>query len=102
MRRHEENARELAEFLEQEEEIADVLYPGKGGIKLSTPPRLSAKQIVFSAFKNGLTHSSFCSRKDNIRIANGVCNRLLRFSVGIEHAEDLKRDVKQALQSRDM
>jgi hypothetical protein len=32
------------------------------------------------------------------RDANGVCNRLLRFSVGIEHAEDLKRDVKQALQ----
>ncbi|MEC2424033.1 PLP-dependent transferase, partial [Bacillus velezensis] len=35
---------------------------------------------------------------EDIRIANGVCNRLLRFSVGIEHAEDLKRDVKQALQ----
>ncbi|WP_426381872.1 PLP-dependent transferase [Bacillus velezensis] len=32
MRRHEENALELAEFLEQEEEIADVLYPGKGGM----------------------------------------------------------------------
>jgi hypothetical protein len=31
---------------------------------------------------------------EDIRIANGVCNRLLRFSVGIEHAEDLKRDVK--------
>lgn len=35
MRRHEENARELAEFLEQEEEIADVLYPEKAGCCLS-------------------------------------------------------------------
>lgn len=34
---------------------------------------------------------------EEIRIANGVCNRLLRFSVGIEHAEDLKEDLKQAL-----
>ena len=34
---------------------------------------------------------------EEIRIANGVCNRLLRFSVGIEHVEDLIADLSQAL-----
>lgn len=35
---------------------------------------------------------------EDIRIANGVCNRLLRFSVGIEHADDLIADLTQAFQ----
>ncbi|MCY7800314.1 PLP-dependent transferase, partial [Bacillus haynesii] len=35
---------------------------------------------------------------EDIRIANGVCNRLLRFSVGIEHVSDLKQDLKAALE----
>ncbi|TKJ07708.1 methionine biosynthesis PLP-dependent protein, partial [Bacillus cereus] len=29
--------------------------------------------------------------------ANGVCNRLLRFSVGIENSNDLIQDLKQAI-----
>ena len=33
---------------------------------------------------------------EEIRVANGVCNRLLRFSVGIEHHEDLIDDLEQA------
>lgn len=36
---------------------------------------------------------------EEIRIANGVCNRLLRFSVGIEHVEDLIADLSQALEN---
>lgn len=35
---------------------------------------------------------------EEIRAANGVCNRLLRFSVGIEHAGDLERDLVQAFE----
>lgn len=31
------------------------------------------------------------------RIKRGICDRLLRFSVGVEQAEDLKADLKQAL-----
>jgi cystathionine gamma-synthase len=34
---------------------------------------------------------------EDIRTGYGVCNRLLRFSVGIEHIEDLIEDVQQAL-----
>ena len=33
---------------------------------------------------------------EEIRIANGVCNRLLRFSVGVEHAEDIIEDLVQS------
>jgi cystathionine gamma-synthase len=33
---------------------------------------------------------------EEVRIANGVDNRLLRFSVGIERSEDLIEDLKQA------
>jgi cystathionine gamma-synthase len=33
---------------------------------------------------------------EEVRLANGVCNRLLRFSVGIERAEDLVADLDQA------
>lgn len=32
-----------------------------------------------------------------VRIARGVCNRLLRFSVGIENGDDLIQDLKQAI-----
>ncbi len=31
------------------------------------------------------------------REKRGICERLLRFSVGIEHIEDLKEDLDQAL-----
>ena len=31
------------------------------------------------------------------RIARGICNRLLRFSVGLEDVEDIKADLAQAL-----
>ena len=30
-----------------------------------------------------------------VRIARGVCDRLLRFSVGVEEAEDIIADLKQ-------
>ena len=32
------------------------------------------------------------------RIARGITNNLLRFSVGLEHIEDLKADLRQAFE----
>jgi cystathionine gamma-synthase len=32
------------------------------------------------------------------RIARGITNNLLRFSVGLEHVEDLKADLRQAFE----
>ncbi|KDE32445.1 cystathionine gamma-synthase [Bacillus altitudinis 41KF2b] len=112
MRQHEANAKELADFLKQQPEIQDVLYPGKGGM-LSfrvakedwvNPFLKKLKTICFAESLGGvesfITYPATQTHMDipeEIRIANGVCNKLLRFSVGIEHVEDLKADLKQAL-----
>ncbi|MEH6924207.1 methionine biosynthesis PLP-dependent protein [Bacillus altitudinis] len=112
MRQHEANAKELADFLKQQPEIQDVLYPGKGGM-LSfrvakedwvNPFLKQLKTICFAESLGGvesfITYPATQTHMDipeEIRITNGVCNKLLRFSVGIEHVEDLKADLKQAL-----
>ncbi|TKI24752.1 methionine biosynthesis PLP-dependent protein [Bacillus pumilus] len=112
MRQHEANAKELAQFLKKQPEIQDVLYPGKGGM-LSfrvaeedwvNPFLKQLKTICFAESLGGvesfITYPATQTHMDipaEIRIANGVCNKLLRFSVGIEHVDDLKADLKQAL-----
>lgn len=113
MKQHEENARELASFLEKQEEVADVLYPGRGGMlsfrvqkeEWVNPFLKSLQTICFAESLGGvesfITYPATQTHMDipeDIRIAGGVCNRLLRFSVGIEHVSDLKHDLKQALQ----
>lgn len=111
MERHQENARKLANYLSSHELITDVLYPGKGGM-LSF--RISDEQFV-NSFLQSLNLVSFAESlggtesfitypatqthgdiPEEIRIANGICNRLLRFSVGIEAAEDIIQDLDQA------
>ncbi|APT46843.1 methionine biosynthesis PLP-dependent protein [Bacillus safensis] len=112
MRQHEANAKELAQFLEKQPEIQDVLYPGKGGMlsfrvakeEWVNPFLKQLKTICFAESLGGvesfITYPATQTHMDipeEIRIANGVCNKLLRFSVGIEHVDDLKADLKQAL-----
>ncbi|MBA2874982.1 methionine biosynthesis PLP-dependent protein [Thermaerobacillus caldiproteolyticus] len=113
MRQHEENARKISEFLAACEDITDVLYPGRGGM-LSFRLRDEAwvnrflqnlQVITFAESLGGvesfITYPATQTHADipeEIRIANGVCNRLLRFSVGIEHVEDLIADLSQALE----
>lgn len=113
MRQHEENARRVSEFLAAHEDVTDVLYPGRGGM-LSFRVRderwvnrflQSLKLITFAESLGGvesfITYPATQTHADipeEIRIANGVCNRLLRFSVGIEHVEDLIADLSQALE----
>jgi cystathionine gamma-synthase len=113
MRQHEENARKISEFLAAHEDITDVLYPGRGGM-LSFRLRDEAwvnrflqnlQVITFAESLGGvesfITYPATQTHADipeEIRIANGVCNRLLRFSVGIEHVEDLMADLSQALE----
>lgn len=112
MRQHEANAKELARFLEAQETVTDVLYPGKGGM-LSF--RLREEQWV-GTFLENLSLITFAESLGGVesfitypatqthadmpvaeRTARGVCNRLLRFSVGVEQAEDLIADLSQAL-----
>ncbi|SFL98399.1 methionine biosynthesis PLP-dependent protein [Salibacterium qingdaonense] len=112
MQRHTENARAVASFLENHEKIKDVLYPGQGGMlsfRLDheewVNPLLQNLQVITFAESLGGVESfitypatqTHADMPEEVRTANGVCNRLLRFSVGIEHADDLIADLDQAL-----
>ncbi|RSD25567.1 methionine biosynthesis PLP-dependent protein [Mesobacillus subterraneus] len=117
MERHERNARQLVDFLKEHPAVTDVLYPGKGGMisfRVLTPsivdPFLqSLSTITFAESLGGvesfITYPATQTHADipaEIREKTGVCDRLLRFSVGIENVEDLIDDLessfKKALQ----
>ncbi|WP_462411170.1 methionine biosynthesis PLP-dependent protein [Neobacillus sp. Marseille-QA0830] len=112
MKQHEKNAKAIAAYLGSHEAIADVLYPGQGGmlsfrLKEETwvDPFLQSIELITFAESLGGTESfitypatqTHADIPEEKRIASGVDNRLLRFSVGIEDAEDLIGDLKQAL-----
>lgn len=111
MERHEQNAKMIVEFLSAHDDVSDVLYPGKGGmisfrLKNETwvnPFLQGLSLITFAESLGGVeslitypatqTHADIPEEK---RIAAGVDNTLLRFSVGIEDAGDLIADLKRA------
>jgi cystathionine gamma-synthase len=112
MERHEKNAKAIVEYLSKHEAVTDVLYPGKGGmvsfrLKEETwiNPFLQSLGLITFAESLGGTESfitypatqTHADIPEEIRIAQGVCNRLLRFSVGIEDAQDIICDLEQAL-----
>lgn len=114
MKQHEENAGKIAAFLQEREEVIDVLYPGKGGMisfRLQSEKWVnhflkSLGVITFAESLGGveslMTYPATQTHADipeEVRIAGGVCNRLLRFSVGIEHADDLIADLKNAFEA---
>ena len=126
MDRHQENAYQLASFLNRHPMVDEVFYPafdaderkvhqsqanGFGGM-LSF--RVKDGAIIDRFFRN-LQLISFAESlggveslitypvtqthadiPEEIRQQIGICDRLLRLSVGIEHIEDLKHDIDQA------
>lgn len=110
MKQHDKNAKKIADYLSNEPLVADVLYPGKGGMlsfRLKESKWIgtfleSLRLITFAESLGGVesfitypatqTHADIPEEE---RTRRGVCNRLLRFSVGIEEAEDLIADLKQ-------
>ncbi|WP_096200964.1 methionine biosynthesis PLP-dependent protein [Bacillus sp. FJAT-45350] len=111
MEQHERNAKAIVEYLQQHESVVDVLYPGRGGmmsfrIKKEdwvNPFLQQLKLISFAESLGGVeslmtypTTQTHADVPEEVRLANGVCNRLLRFSVGIEFVEDLIADLAQA------
>lgn len=111
MKRHQENATEIVEFLKTQPQVKDVLYSGKGGMvsfrlqdeNWVNPFLKSIKLITFAESLGGpesfITYPATQTHMDipeAERIARGVCNRLLRFSVGLEDAADIKTDLAQA------
>jgi cystathionine gamma-synthase len=113
MERHTENARKLVAFLKKHPLVDDVLYAGLGGMisfrvkdALLIPHILKHLRMISFAESLGgveslLTYPAVQTHADiprEIREAVGVCDRLLRFSVGIEHYEDIIADLGQAIQ----
>lgn len=110
MKQHDKNAKLIAEYLSSEPLVTDVLYPGKGGMlsfRLKERTWIGAfleslQLITFAESLGGVesfitypatqTHADIPEEE---RTQRGVCNRLLRFSVGIEDAGDLIADLKQ-------
>ncbi len=112
MEKHTENARAVAAFLEKHPKVTDVLYTGKGGMlsfrieneKWVDSLLRGLELVTFAESLGGvesfMTYPATQTHADvpeEVRIANGVCNRLLRFSVGIENKEDIIADLEQAL-----
>ena len=111
MKKHEENARELVCYLQEHEAVTSVLYPGKGGmlsfriqqenwverflgrLSLITFAESLGGVESFITYPATQTHSDI---PEKTRLEMGICNRLLRFSVGIENVSDLKNDLSQA------
>ncbi|HDL5699847.1 TPA: methionine biosynthesis PLP-dependent protein [Mannheimia haemolytica] len=111
MERHQSNATELAKFLVEQPEIDSVLYSGKSGMlsfRLQkeewVPKFLKAIKLITFAESLGGTESfiTYPATQTHMdipeaeRIARGITNNLLRFSVGLEHVEDIKADLLQA------
>ncbi len=110
LKQHDANAKAVAAYLEQEELVTDVLYTGKGGMlsfrvkdaSLVDPFLRNIKLITFAESLGGvesfITYPATQTHADmpyEERVARGVCDRLLRFSVGVEEAEDIIADLKQ-------
>lgn len=111
MERHQYNATELAKFLAEQPEVDSVLYSGKSGMlsfrlqKEEWVPKFlkAIKLITFAESLGGaesfITYPATQTHMDipeAERIARGITNTLLRFSVGLEHVEDIKADLLQA------
>lgn len=112
MDRHEENAKKLADYLNEHPKVTQVLYPNRGGM-LSFSLKESKwvdsflrnlNLIVFAESLGGvesfITYPSTQTHAEipiEERVARGIDDCLLRFSVGIEQVEDLKQDLAQAL-----
>ncbi|KGX92963.1 cystathionine gamma-synthase [Pontibacillus halophilus JSM 076056 = DSM 19796] len=114
MSQHEENAKLVAAFLEHNPYVTDVLYPGQGGMlsfrvesEEAIPILLESFRLISFAESLGgtetfITYPATQTHMDipeEIRSNYGVCNRLLRLSVGLEYSEDLMKDLKEALEA---
>lgn len=110
MRQHEQNAKQVMEYLESQPLVRKVLYPGKGGMlsfllkdeNRAVPFLQALKLFTFAESLGGVeslitypatqTHAEI---PEEVRNSYGLTNELLRLSVGIEHADDLIQDLKQ-------
>jgi len=112
MERHQQNARQIASWLETHPLVEQVFYPGVGGMLSfavrdpSIVPQVleRVRLCLFAESLGGVetlitypftqTHADI---PEEVRLQLGISERLLRLSVGIEHAADIIADLDQAL-----
>lgn len=115
MKLHGENARVVADFLSQQDQVERVYYPAIGGgivsFTLKEDNEDAAKRFVtktklfklaesLGGIKSLCCHPATMTHKSippDKRKAAGVADSLIRLSVGLEDAADLVEDIKQAL-----
>ncbi|WP_079710703.1 methionine biosynthesis PLP-dependent protein [Paraliobacillus ryukyuensis] len=112
VKQQQSNAQQLVAFLRNDRRIADVLYSGKGGMlsfrlqkgEWVAPFLEQLNLITFAESLGGvesfITYPATQTHADipeTERVARGIDDRLLRFSVGIEDANDLIADIHQCL-----
>lgn len=126
-----ENAMEMAHFLETHPNIKQVNYPGLpghpgheiaasqmsgfggmlsfevegvGGITFQKQLKLIKPSMSLGGLESICSSPAFTSHRHlgpEGRKAEGIAEELIRLSVGIEDVEDLKEDIKQAILPRD-
>lgn len=124
MERHSYNAKKIAEYLQKQERVSKVYYPGLDGKPLPNGMTLpggmvsfeidagfdmikkfvmATKQFILAESLGGveslINHPAtmtHASIPKDIREKHGVTDQLVRLSVGIEHVDDLVADLEQA------
>lgn len=111
MTQHEANAKKVIHYLKTQALVTDILYPGRGGMvsfeildEDQVEQFLQSLNLItfaesFGGLESFITYPITQTHMDipqEVREAYGLSNRLLRLSVGIEHAEDLIADLDQA------
>ena len=114
LKQHDTNGKAVAAYLATEPLVTDVLYTGKGGMlsfrvkdaAIVDPFLRRMKLITFAESLGGvesfITYPATQTHADmpyEERMARGVCDRLLRFSIGVEEAEDIIADLQQVFDS---
>lgn len=132
MERHCENALKVAKWLENNDKIAWVKYPGldsykdkeiadkymplgtsgvisygvKGGreaaMKFMDNLKLAAIVVHVADVRTGVLHPASTTHRqltDQQLVDCGITPDLIRMSIGIEHADDIIDDIKQALEN---
>ena len=114
MERSTENACKVVEFLKTSPQVKEVLYTGKGGMvsfkiqdEKKIPNFLNSLQVFTFAESLGgveslITYPTTQTHADipaEVRHSYGLTDDLLRLSIGIEDADDLIEDLKQALEA---
>lgn len=114
MERHEANAKRVAAFLEANEHVTRVLYPGRSGMisfDLAEDVDIavfleSVRVFTFAESLGGVESLVTCPSVQThadvppeTREKYGLTDRLLRLSVGIETAEDLVEDLRRAIEA---